>query len=64
MEFALNPASFHDMGINTDTGFTIVRIDVALGGSLPSDTTRIIRDRSGRFAAYTPGTIYGGTTEG
>ncbi|MGJ3322591.1 hypothetical protein ACH31H_25330 [Klebsiella michiganensis] len=64
VEFALNPASFHDMGINTDTGFTIVRIDVALGGSLPSDTTRIIRDRSGRFAAYTPGTIYGGTTEG
>lgn len=64
IDLVFDPLAFYDMGINTDTGFTIVRIDVALGGSLPSDTTRIIRDRSGRFAAYTPDTIYGGTTEG
>lgn len=64
VEFAFNPTDFYDMGINTPSGFTLVRVDVTLPGSLPSDTTRIIRDRSGRFGAYTPSTIYGASAEG
>lgn len=64
VDFALNPTNFFDLAIDSVSGFTTVRVDAAIPGNLPADTTRIIRDKSGRFAAYTPSTIYGGTTEG
>ncbi len=36
-----------------------MNIPVTLPGALPSDTTRIIRDRAGVFDAFTPTTIAG-----
>ncbi|HCU0658277.1 TPA: hypothetical protein OUF52_005428, partial [Klebsiella quasipneumoniae] len=50
--------------VNTDTGRTIFKIPVTLPGALPADSTRIIRDRTDYFGAYTPSTLYSGTTRG
>ncbi|AYW18608.1 hypothetical protein DTA24_08080 [Klebsiella sp. P1CD1] len=64
VDFVFQPSGITGMGINTSTGRTTMNIPVTLPGVLPSDTTRIIRDRAGLFDAFTPTTIAGGTTRG
>lgn len=64
VDFVFQPAGINGLGINTTTGRTTMNIPVTLPGALPSDTTRIIRDRAGLFDAFTPTTIAGGTTRG
>ena len=63
-DFVLQPYVINSLSINTTSGLTTLQIPVTLPGPLPSDTTRIIRDRAGLFGAYTPTTIYTGGTQG
>ncbi|EOD9025606.1 hypothetical protein ACJ5XQ_004965, partial [Klebsiella michiganensis] len=64
VDFIFEPRIINSVGINTTTGRTLMYIPVTLPGSLPSDTTRIIRDRKGVYEAYLPTTIAGGTSAG
>ncbi|WP_236745022.1 hypothetical protein [Klebsiella variicola] len=47
VDFIFEPRIINSVAINTTTGRTLMYIPVTLPGSLPSDTTRIIRDRKG-----------------
>ncbi|EPX2835756.1 hypothetical protein ACWYEE_002980, partial [Klebsiella variicola] len=64
VDFIFEPRIINSVAINTTTGRTLMYIPVTLPGSLPSDTTRIIRDRKGVYEAYLPTTIAGGTSAG
>ncbi|MCD5809163.1 hypothetical protein LB412_06755 [Klebsiella pneumoniae] len=64
VDFIFEPRIINSVAINTTTGRTLMYIPVTLPGSLPSDTTRIIRDREGVYEAYLPTTIAGGTSAG
>lgn len=64
VDFVLQPVGIYSLSVNTDTGRTIFKIPVTLPGALPADSTRIIRDRTDYFGAYTPSTLYSGTTRG
>ena len=63
-DFVLQPAGIYALSISTDTGRTTLKIPVTLPGALPADTTRIIRDRTDYFGAYTPSTLFSGSTRG
>lgn len=63
-DFVLQPAGIYALSINTDTGRTTLKIPVSLPGTLPADTTRIIRDRSNTFGPFTPSTIYSAAAAG
>jgi hypothetical protein len=64
VDFIFEPRIINSVAINTTTGRTLMYIPVTLPGALPSDTTRIIRDREGVYEAYLPTTIAGGTSAG
>lgn len=64
VDFVLQPVGIYALSINTDTGRTTFKIPVTLPGALPADPTRIIRDRTDYFGAYTPSTLFSGSTRG
>ncbi|WP_432758950.1 hypothetical protein [Escherichia coli] len=64
VDFVFQPLKLNTLSINAETGRTTFKIPTTLPGSLPADTTRIIRDRAGYFDAYQPSTIFTGTTRG
>lgn len=58
-DFNLIPKSINNINIH-DSGFLSFEIPFSLKGTPTQDTTRIIYDRNGKFASYTPSTIYSG----
>lgn len=62
VDFSFLPKNFVNVGTN-GTRF-LVSVPVTLPGAMPADTTRMIRDRKGVYAAFTPGTISSATVPG
>ena len=63
-EFVLDATDVRVISVDTTSGFSLVKVAAEISENLPADTTRMVRDRSGRFGAYTSGTVWGASAEG